>query len=233
MFHSSTGGGIRVVAPIILALIPPASRERLWRRIFQLLVGLVLYGVSDSLLVLAHLGIDPWDVFQQGLSLHTGIPIGTWAIGVGIAVLLFWIPLRQRPGLGTLLNVLVIGGVMDLVLVHVAPPTTLSTRIVVLFLGVGLNGLATGCYIGTGLGPGPRDGLMMGLAARGLSLRFVRTSIEVTVLVIGWALGGNLGWGTFLYALAIGPLAQFFIPLCTVRSPRPDSSVSMPSAASR
>ena len=210
----------RVLEAIARVLVPPASRGRLRRRIVQLLIGLLLYGTSDSLLVLAHLGIDPWDVFQQGLSFHTGIPIGTWVILVGMAVLLLWIPLRQRPGLGTVLNVVLIGGVMDLVLSHVTPPTSLSSRIAVLLLGVALNGVATGCYIGAGLGPGPRDGIMVGLANRGLSLRLVRTVIEVTVLAIGWELGGDVGWGTLLYALAIGPLAQVFIPLFTVRPPQ-------------
>lgn len=221
------------MGPIIMALIPRASRDRLWHRHSQLLVGLVLYGVSDSLLVLAHLGIDPWDVFEQGLSFHTGVSIGTWVILVGIAVLLFWFPLKQRPGIGTLLNVLVVGGVMDLVLSHLVSPTNFLTRVVVLVFGVGLNGLATGCYIGSGLGPGPRDGLMVGLAARGLSLRLVRTSIEVTVLAIGWALGGNVGWGTFLYALSIGPMAQFFIPRCTIRSVQKNSEESIPTVVSR
>lgn len=212
------------------ALVPPTARDRFRYRFTRLLVGLVLYGVSDSLLVLAHLGIDPWDVFQQGLALHTGLPIGTWSILVGLAVLVLWIPLRQRPGLGTLLNVLVIGSVMDLVLTHVTPPTTLPARIAVLLLGVGLNGMATGLYIGAGLGPGPRDGLMVGLAARGPSIRRVRTAIEVTVLVIGWRLGGNVSWGTLLYALAIGPLAQMFIPRFTLR-PLRDANATRPAAS--
>jgi uncharacterized membrane protein YczE len=216
------------LTPIVRAVVPPNARDRLWLRVMRLVVGLILYGVSDSLLVLAHLGIDPWDVFQQGLALHTGIPIGTWAILVGIAVLFLWIPLRQRPGLGTLLNVLVVGGVMDIFLAHVAPPTALPARITLLLVGVGLNGVATGWYIGAGLGPGPRDGLMVGLAARGLSIRLVRTSIEVTVLVAGWILGGNVGFGTLLYALSIGPLAQIFIPLFTVRTIQ-DADTAIPS----
>ncbi|QSO50948.1 YitT family protein [Alicyclobacillus curvatus] len=216
------------LTPIVRAVVPPNARDRLWLRVMRLVVGLILYGVSDSLLVLAHLGIDPWDVFQQGLALHTGIPIGTWAILVGIAVLFLWIPLRQRPGLGTLLNVLVVGGVMDIFLAHVAPPTALPARITLLLVGVGLNGVATGWYIGAGLGPGPRDGLMVGLAARGLSIRLVRTSIEVTVLVAGWVLGGNVGFGTLLYALSIGPLAQIFIPLFTVRTIQ-DADTAIPS----
>lgn len=203
---------VRGLTPIVQALVAPAARDRLGRRLIQLVIGLVLYGVSLALLVLAHLGIDPWDVFQQGLALHTGIPIGTWVILVSMAVLCLWIPLRQRPGLGTLLNVLVVGTIMDLILAHVAPPTTLGARIAALLLGVSLNGVATGLYIGAGLGPGPRDGLMVGLAARGPSIRLVRTIIEVTVLGIGWRLGGNVGWGTLLYALSIGPLAQMLIP---------------------
>ncbi|KPV43015.1 YczE/YyaS/YitT family protein [Alicyclobacillus ferrooxydans] len=219
------------LTPLVRALVPPSARNRLVLRMTQLLVGLVLYGVSDSFLVLAHLGIDPWDVFQQGLALHTGIPIGTWAILVGIAVLALWIPLRQRPGLGTILNVVVVGGVMDLVLSHVAPPTALAARIILLVLGVGINGLATGLYIGAGLGPGPRDGLMVGLAARGLSIRLVRTSIEVTVLVAGWFLGGNVGFGTLLYALSIGPLAQIFIPRFTVRACQDAKSATTPASS--
>ncbi|QQE79861.1 YitT family protein [Alicyclobacillus sp. SO9] len=216
--------------PIVRGLVPPSGRNRLWLRLTRLLVGLVLYGTSDSLLVLAHLGIDPWDVFQQGLALHTGIPIGTWAILVGLAVLFLWIPLRQRPGLGTVLNVLIVGSVMDLVLAHVPPPTALPARIVVLLLGVGLNGAATGWYIGAGLGPGPRDGLMVGLSARGLSIRVVRTTIEVTVLVAGWILGGNVGWGTLLYAVSIGPLAQIFIPLFTVHAIQDTNSAIPPTS---
>lgn len=201
-----------------LVFVPPASRNRLPRRLGQLIAGLVLFGVSDSMLILAHLGIDPWDVFHQGLSRHTGIPIGTWSILVGIAVLFLWVPLRQRPGIGTLLNVVVIGAVLDVMLVVFAPPSALAPRVALLVAGVFLNGVATGCYIGAGLGPGPRDGLMMGLAARGHPIRVVRTLIEVTVLAAGWLLGGNVGWGTLAYALSIGPLAHVFIPRFTIAS---------------
>lgn len=186
------------------------------RRFVQLLAGLVLYGFSDSLLVLAHLGLDPWDVLHQGLSRHTGIAIGTWSILVGVAVLFLWIPLRQRPGIGTLLNAVLIGGVMDVVLAIFPMPSAIVPRVLLLLAGVFLGGVATGCYIGAGLGPGPRDGLMVGMAARGHSLRVVRTSIEVTALVVGWMLGGNVGWGTLVFALSIGPLAHIFIPRFTV-----------------
>ncbi|HEY6309667.1 MAG TPA: hypothetical protein VIY52_02510 [Streptosporangiaceae bacterium] len=183
------------------------------RRLVQLFAGLVLYGISDSMLLLAGLGLDPWDVLHQGLSRRTGVPTGTWVIIVGAAVLLLWIPLRQRPGLGTLCNVVVIGTVIDAVLAVVAPPHSLPVRATVMVSAVVLNGVATGMYIGAGLGPGPRDGLMTGFAARGHSLRVVRTGIEATVLLIGWLLGGTVGIGTLVYAAAIGPLAHIFVPL--------------------
>lgn len=182
-------------------------------RLVQLYIGLALYGFSASLLVLARLGLGPWDVFHQGLSKHSGLAIGTWSILVGLVVLLFWIPLRQRPGIGTVSNVIVIGGTMDIVLGHWSPPHGLAVRIVFLVAGVFFNGVATGAYIGAGLGPGPRDGVMTGLAARGLSIRAARTSIELTVLAIGWLLGGTVGVGTVLYALCIGPLAHVFLPV--------------------
>ena len=194
-------------------------------RLGQLLGGLVLYGISSSLLVLAGLGLDPWDVFHQGLARHTPLAIGTWAIVVGAAVLLLWIPLRQRPGIGTLCNVVLVGGTMDLVLGHVHAPHALAARIACLVVGIFLNGVATGAYIGAGLGPGPRDGLMTGLAARGHSIRVVRTGLEVTVLVTGWLLGGTVGIGTVLYALSIGPLAHVFIPLFARGRPTPEHAL--------
>ena len=140
-------------------------------RLVQLYLGLLLYGFSSSLLVLAGLGLDPWDVFHQGLSRTIGLAIGTWSILVGVAVLILWIPLRQKPGMGTVSNVVLIGGTMDVVLGHVGPPHALGWRIACLVVGVFLNGVATGAYIGAGLGPGPRDGLMTGLAARGQARR--------------------------------------------------------------
>ncbi len=182
------------------------------RRLVQLYAGLLLFGVSSSMLLLAGLGVDPWDVFHQGLSRRLGLGVGTWAIIVGVAVLLLWIPLRQRPGFGTLSNVLVVGLVIDLMLAVVPPLHGLAAQVVVMLAGVVLNGIATGLYIGAGLGPGPRDGLMTGLAARGYSIRVVRTSIELTVLFTGWLLGGTVGVGTVVYALAIGPIAHVTIP---------------------
>ncbi len=182
------------------------------RQLVQLYLGLVLYGVSASLLVLARLGLDPWDVFHQGLARHSGLAIGTWSILVGLCVMVLWIPLRQRPGIGTLSNVVLIGGTMDVVLGHVSSPHALGWRVACLIAGVFLSGVATGAYIGAGLGPGPRDGLMTGLVARGGSIRVVRTGIELTVLVTGWLLGGTVGVGTVLYAVSIGPLAHVFVP---------------------
>ena len=187
-------------------------------RLAQLYAGLFLYGISSSLLVLAGLGLDPWNVFHQGLSRTFGLAIGTWAIIVGAAVLVLWIPLRQKPGIGTVSNVMVIGVTMNVVLGHVGPPHALGPRIALLAAGVFLNGVATGAYIGAGLGPGPRDGLMTGLAARGHSIRIVRTGLELTVLLTGWLLGGTVGVGTLAYALSIGPLAHAFIHFSHGRS---------------
>ncbi len=194
-------------------------------RLAQLYAGLVLYGISSSLLVLAGLGLDPWDVFHQGLSRTFGLAIGTWAIIVGVAVLLLWIPLRQRPGIGTVSNVILVGLTMNVVLGHVHAPHAMAARIACLVCGVFLNGVATGAYIGAGLGPGPRDGLMIGIAARGHSIRVVRTGLELAVLVTGWLLGGTVGVGTIVYAVSIGPLAHVFIPLFAHGRPTPEGAL--------
>jgi uncharacterized membrane protein YczE len=172
------------------------------------------------MIVASGLGLGPWDVFHQGLSKQVGVSLGWVVIAVGLAVLLLWIPLRQRPGLGTISNAIVIGLVIDATLTLLSQPASMSGRAGVLVAGVVINGVATGLYIGAGLGPGPRDGLMTGLAARGHSIRVVRTAIELTVLVIGWILGGTVGVGTILYALSIGPLAHFFLPRLAVSAPR-------------
>jgi len=194
-------------------------------RLVQLYAGLVLYGISSSLLVLANLGLDPWDVFHQGLSRTFGLAIGTWAIIVGVVVLLLWIPLHQRPGIGTASNVVLVGLTMNVVLGHVHAPHAMVARVACLVCGVFLNAVATGAYIGAGLGPGPRDGLMTGLAARGHSIRVVRTGLEVAVLVTGWLLGGKVGVGTAVYALSIGPLAHVFIPLFSHGRPTPEGAL--------
>jgi uncharacterized membrane protein YczE len=194
-------------------------------RLVQLYAGLLLYGFSSSLLVLAGLGLGPWDVLHQGLSRTLGLAIGTWSIIVGVAVLLLWIPLRQKPGIGTVSNVVIIGATMNVVLGHVGPPHAVGWRIVLLAAGVFLNGVATGAYIGAGLGPGPRDGVMTGIAARGHSIRVVRTGLELTVLVTGWLLGGTVGVGTLAYALCIGPLAHVFIPLFSRGTAAPEGAL--------
>ena len=192
--------------------------RRLPRRLVQLFVGLVLYGISMAFMVESALGLNPWDVFHQGLSKVTGISFGWVVLLLGIPILLLWIPLRQRPGFGTIANLVVIGFVVDGALAVLPAGDGLPARLGYLIGGILLNGLATGLYIGSRLGPGPRDGLMTGIAGRfpRLSLRLIRTSIELTVLGIGFLLGGTVGIGTVAYALAIGPLAQLFLPLCTV-----------------
>jgi uncharacterized membrane protein YczE len=177
----------------------------------NLYLGLVLFGLSVALMVRARLGLDPWDVLHQGLSERTGIGLGWVVIGVGAVVLLMWWPLHQRPGLGTVSNVIVVGLTAQGALAILPHPGALALRFAFLVVGIVANGVATGLYIGAGLGPGPRDGLMTGLAARGHSIRLMRTAIELSVLAAGWLLGGTVGVGTVLYALAIGPLAQFFI----------------------
>lgn len=182
------------------------------RRLTQLGLGLVLYGVSIALMLSAGLGVDSWDVFHQGLAGHVDLSFGWVVNGVSLVVLMGWIPLRQRPGLGTVTNALVVGMVADAALAVVPHPRWLPWQLVLLLVGIGVNGLATGLYIGAGLGPGPRDGLMTGLSTRtGASIRLVRTVIELVVLAAGWALGGPLGFGTILYAVAIGPLSQIAI----------------------
>jgi uncharacterized membrane protein YczE len=190
------------------------------RRIPQLFAGLVLYGISMALLVESTLGLDPWDVFHQGLSETTGISFGWVVILLGIPILLLWIPLRQRPGFGTVANLIVIGLVVDAALAVVPTAVSWPARVTLLVAGIVLNGLASGMYIGSNFGPGPRDGLMTGLVSRfpRLSIRLVRTAIEVTVLVAGFLLGGTVGIGTVAYALLIGPLVHLFLPLFTVRT---------------
>ena len=196
--------------------------NRLPRRLVQLYAGLIGYGVSMAMLVRARLGNMPWDVFHQGVTRHVPLSFGTVNIATAAAVLLLWIPLRQRPGLGTLSNVVVIGLVADGTLAVLPEPRNTAIRIALLVAGIVFNGVATGAYIGARFGPGPRDGLMTGLAARtGRSVRLVRTSLEVTVVLVGWLLGGTLGIGTLSYAVTIGPLVQVFLPALTVREPVP------------
>jgi uncharacterized membrane protein YczE len=184
------------------------------RRLTQLYVGLALYGISGALQVRAALGLDPWDVLHQGIAKHTHHAIGTVVIAVGVLVLLGWIPLRQRPGIGTISNVIVLGLVMNLTLSLLPAQHAYAVRIPLLGGGIVLCGLATGMYITAGLGPGPRDGLMTGIARRtGISIRVTRTLLEFSVLVTGWLLGGSVGIGTVAFAVSIGPLSQLFLKM--------------------
>jgi uncharacterized membrane protein YczE len=190
------------------------------RRIAMLYLGLVLYGASGALQVRSGLGLDPWDVLHQGIAVHTGLAIGTVSIVVGAVVLLGWIPLRQWPGLGTVSNVVLVGSSMNVTLALLPGSALLRWRVPEMLGGILLCGLASGMYIGARFGPGPRDGLMTGLARRtGRSLRLVRFCIELTVLAIGWLLGGTVGVGTVLFAVGIGPLVQFFLPLFDSTAP--------------
>jgi uncharacterized membrane protein YczE len=192
------------------------------RRLLQLYAGLILYGVSLALQVRAGLGLDPWDVFHQGVSDKTGLSFGTIVIIVGALVLLAWIPLRQKPGIGTVSNVFLIGIVVDITLSLLGDVHGLGYQLALLTTGVVLNAVAGAAYMGAGLGPGPRDGLMTGLVRRtGRSVGVIRTSIEVSVLAIGFLLGGTLGLGTVVYALSIGPLLQLFLPAFTIQQPVP------------
>jgi uncharacterized membrane protein YczE len=174
------------------------------------------------MMVRARLGLDSWDVLHQGIARQTGLRFGWIVIGVGAVVLLLWIPLRQRPGFGTVSNVIVVGLSVDAALTVLPQPRQLIVRTLFLLGGILGNGVATGLYIGAGMGPGPRDGLMTGLAGKGMSIRLARTMIELTVLATGWLLGGNVGAGTVLYAISIGPLAQYFIPRLSTSCSRSD-----------
>jgi uncharacterized membrane protein YczE len=193
-------------------------RDHLAGRLARLYLGLGGFGVSLALMVRARLGLDPWDVLHQGIARHLGVQLGWVTIGVSGLVLLVWIPLRQRPGLGTVSNAIIVGLVVNGALDVLPTPGPLAWRAVWLAASIGLNGLATACYIGAGLGPGPRDGLMTGIAARGHSLRAVRTLIELSVLAIGFALGGTIGVGTLAYAVSIGPLTHVLLPRLTVKT---------------
>ena len=207
-------------APTALGPVDQLRAGRLGRRLPQLYLGLVLYGLSMAMMLRSDLGLAPWDVLHEGLTRWLPWSYGTVTIAVGAVVLLMWIPLRQRPGLGTVSNVLVIGLSVDLGLALLSTPASLLAKVLLLVFGVLGNGLAGAVYIGSQFGAGPRDGLMTGLARRtGASLRLVRTGIEVTVLGLGFLLGGTVGLGTVLYAVGIGPLIQLFLPHVAVHLP--------------
>ncbi|MBA2446362.1 MAG: hypothetical protein H0V49_13705 [Nocardioidaceae bacterium] len=200
--------------------MPTESRSRLVRRIVSLYAGLVIFGWSEALLVEAKLGVLPWDVLHQGLARHWGLTIGIWSVIAGAGVLLLWLPLRERPGLGTVSNVLTIGPALDASVWLMPTPDQMWLRAVYVVVAIVVNALATALYIGARFGPGPRDGLMTGLVRRtGGSVRLVRTAIEVVVVATGFALGGTLGIATLAFVLTIGPLVHWFMPLLHIASP--------------
>lgn len=199
--------------------VPTTARAR---RFTQLLVGLVLFGGGLAFMVRARLGLGPWDVLHQGISEHTGIPIGTVGIGVGVLVMLGWVPLRQRPGIGTIVNTILVGLVIDATMLVVDDIDGLIARWTALLTGLVVAAAGTALYMGAGLGTGPRDGLMTGLSERtGVSLRAVRTALEVSALTGGWLLGGQVGAGTVLFACAIGPLLQYGLGRVTIPASPP------------
>ena len=193
-------------------------RDRLGRRLVRCLIGLAIFAVGISLQMNANIGAPPWDVFHQGVAKQTDISIGNIIVITGFSLLLLWIPLRQKPGLGTILNALEIGLIADVALEIIPEPNNILIRIVMVVVGIITVAIGTGLYIGSALGPGPRDGLMTGLAKRGIPIRVGRTAVEVTVLIIGYALGGQVGVATFAFAFGVGPLVQFFLPRLAVSS---------------
>lgn len=204
-----------------------ASRRITVRRWGQLMLGLFLYGIAVALLIQANVGLDPWTVFAQGLEVQTGWSIGLIVVLIGLVVLLLWIPIKQKPGIGTVLNVLLIGPVIDLAMLVVETPEQLWAQWLMFAGGLALLAVATGLYIGARFGPGPRDGLMTGAHARfGWKIWKVRTGVEVTVLAIGWLLGGTVGLGTIAFALLIGPMVGVTLPRLRVPERAPQDSAS-------
>ena len=217
-------------------MVLPSDGRRLLRRLVQLYVGLVLYGVSMALMVQSSQGVMPWDVLHQGISRRTGLSLGTVTVLVALVVLLAWVPLRQRPGLGTVSNVVVIGLAVAAAVALLPAPTATAVQLAYGAAGILLNAVATAAYIGVRLGPGPRDGLMTGLVRRtGRSVRLVRTSIEVAVVAAGWSLGGRLGLLTVVYALSIGPLVHALLPRLQVATAddAPTMSAGPPASTAR
>lgn len=222
-------------APRELAQLTPLAQLRAGRlplRLVQLFVGLTFFGVAMAGFVRSGLGLAPWDVLHYGVTLHTGLSLGTVVIIFGFIVLLLWIPLRQMPGLGTIANVIWIGIAADIGLAIIPEAHGLPAQLAMFIGALLVNGLGGGLYIGSQLGPGPRDGLMTGLHARtGISLRVARTGVEVFVLAIGWLLGGIVGFGTVLYAVAIGPVTQLFLRFCIIELRTQAPAAEVPTAS--
>jgi uncharacterized membrane protein YczE len=194
-------------------------------RLAQCVAGLLVCGIGIALIIAADIGLAPWDVLHKGISRHTGLAVGTVIVIVGFTLLVAFVPLRVRPGYGTVLNAVLIGVTVNVVLPHLPEPEHTAWQLAEMAAGVVAFGIGTATYIGAGLGPGPRDGLMTGIAARGYSLRVVRTAIEVAVLAAGWLLGGSIGIGTAVFALTIGPIVHFFLAVFGIRTAPPAPGV--------
>lgn len=206
----------------------PVSGLNLRRRLVQLTTGLILFGVGIAMMLRSGQGLPPWDVLHQGLAAQFGLTVGIWSIIVSVVVLLAWIPLRERYGIGTVLNAIIIGVVIDLAALLVPTPSVVVWQLIMNLAGIVLIGLASGMYIGANLGPGPRDGLMTAIARRGPSIRATRWGIEIIVLVIGILMGGTFGVGTVAFALFIGPIVQFFLPRWSIDTGRPEDAWDHP-----
>jgi uncharacterized membrane protein YczE len=206
----------------------PVSGLNLRRRLIQLNIGLVLFGVGIAMMLQSDQGLPPWDVLHQGLATQFGLTVGIWSIIVSVVVLAAWIPLRERYGMGTVLNAIIIGVVIDVAALIVPSPDQVALQLSMNLAGIVLIGLASGMYIGANLGPGPRDGLMTAIARRGLSIRATRWGIEIVVLVVGILMGGTFGVGTVAFALFIGPIVQFFLPRWSIDTGRPEDAWDHP-----
>jgi uncharacterized membrane protein YczE len=206
----------------------PVSGLNLRRRLIQLNIGLVLFGVGIAMMLQSDQGLPPWDVLHQGLATQFGLTVGIWSIIVSVVVLAAWIPLRERYGIGTVLNAIIIGVVIDVAALIVPAPDQVALQLSMNLAGIVLIGLASGMYIGANLGPGPRDGLMTAIARRGLSIRATRWGIEIVVLVVGILMGGTFGMGTVAFALFIGPIVQFFLPRWSIDTGRPEDAWDHP-----
>lgn len=200
----------------------------LGRRLVQLNLGLILFGVGIGLMLESELGVPPWDVLHQGLAVRFGLTVGVWSIIVSFAVLALWLPLGERFGIGTLFNAIIIGVMIDVTSVVLPPADNLMLAAAMLTLGLLAIGFASGLYIGANLGPGPRDGLMTGIARRGPSIRLTRLILEIVVLATGWLLGGTFGVGTVAFALLIGPIVQFFLPRLSIETGHPEDAWDHP-----
>ena len=211
--RSLGGRFLRVVGGLFL----PLPADRMPQRLVRCIAGLALFGLGISCFLTAHLGLAAWDVFHQGVSNHTGISVGLVIEIAGVFILLLWIPLRERMGVGTLLNALEIGLVVNLVGDHLPHSDRIVLRCLYLVAGLLSIAIGSGLYIGAGLGSGPRDGLMLGLSKRGISVRVARTVIELAVLAVGLVLGGGIGIGTVAFTFGIGPLVQVFLPRLRLR----------------